>query len=222
MAATILVVAAEAGAGRLAEALDGHSVATAHEAAQAVRLIELAAYDLVLADLDVPGGGLAVLRAARAHLAPPEVVVLSRQPHVDEALEVMREGAHHYLAQGCSTEELLAAVAGALGCAGCAARHAAAGTTVPCQEPVAGVPPLPFRAFVDAASERVAFDYLVGLMRAFHGNVTCAARHAGMQRLSLLRVLKRHGVAPGAFRVRSSPARAAAASASLAAAPRAR
>ncbi|HET9594816.1 MAG TPA: response regulator [Anaeromyxobacteraceae bacterium] len=200
MTATILIVDGEAGARRLTAALDGHMVTTTCDAAHAARLIELGAYDLVLADLDVAGGGLAVLRAARAHLAPPEVVLLSAHPGVPEALEAMRQGAHHYLPRDCSTEDLLAAVDGALGCAGCAARHAAAGTPVPCERPIAGVPYVSFRAFVDAACERVAADYLVALMRTFHGNVTCAARHAGMQRLSLLRVLKRHGIAPAAFR----------------------
>jgi len=205
MAAEILVVDGEAGARRLAAALDGHAVATACDAPQAARLIEGGGYDLVVADLDVPGGGLAVLRAARAHVAPPEVVLLSAHPAVPEALLAMREGAHHYLPRDCSTADLLAAVRGALRCAGCAARHAAEGTPVPCLSPVAGVPPEPFRAFVDAASERVAFDYLLALMRAFRGNVTCAARHAGMQRLSLLRVLKRHAIAPGDFRCGRSP-----------------
>lgn len=202
MAATILVVAADATAHGLAAALDGHTVATARDAPQAARLIEVGAYDLVVAELDVPGGGLSVLRAARAHRAPPEVVVLSARPEVTEALEAMREGAHHYLPRSCPTEDLLATVEGALRCAGCAARHAAAGAPPPCEVPLAAVPQLPFRAFVDAACERVAFDYLAALMRTFHGNVTCAARHAGMQRLSLLRVLKRHGISPAAFRRR--------------------
>jgi DNA-binding NtrC family response regulator len=200
MAATILVVAGDPAANRLAAALDQHAVATARDAPQATRLIELGAYDLVVADVEAPGGAVPVLRAARAHLAPPEVVLLSPRPELAEALEAMRGGAHDYLPRSCPDEDLLAAVEGALRCAGCAARHAAAGVPVPCQAPAAGVPQVPFRAFVDAACERVAFDYLAALMRAFHGNVTCAARHAGMQRLSLLRVLKRHGIAPAAFR----------------------
>ena len=54
-----------------------------------------------------------------------------------------------------------------------------------------------FHRAVEDARERASREYLSSLMRAFHGNVTEAAKRAGMTRESLHRVMKRHGVRSG-------------------------
>jgi DNA-binding NtrC family response regulator len=53
---------------------------------------------------------------------------------------------------------------------------------------------LGYREVVDLARDRASREYLIALMRELHGNVTDAARRAGMERESLHRLLKRYGV----------------------------
>jgi transcriptional regulator of acetoin/glycerol metabolism len=53
---------------------------------------------------------------------------------------------------------------------------------------------MPYREAVDTARDRVSRDYLVALMREFGGNVTRAAERAGMERESLHRLLRKHGL----------------------------
>ncbi len=58
----------------------------------------------------------------------------------------------------------------------------------------------PLRDVVDQARERVTHDDLSALMREFKGNVTKAAARAGMERESLHRLLKKHGIRSDDFR----------------------
>ena len=51
-----------------------------------------------------------------------------------------------------------------------------------------------YRDMLDAARDRATRDYLVGLMRELGGNVTQAAERAGIERESMHRLLKKHGV----------------------------
>ncbi len=53
---------------------------------------------------------------------------------------------------------------------------------------------LPYREAVEQARDRSSREYLVALLGEFRGNVTRAAERAGMERESLHRVLKRHGL----------------------------
>ena len=61
---------------------------------------------------------------------------------------------------------------------------------------------LPYREAIDLARDRVSRDYLAALLREFHGNVTQAAARAGMERESLHRLLKRHGLRSEDFKER--------------------
>jgi DNA-binding NtrC family response regulator len=53
---------------------------------------------------------------------------------------------------------------------------------------------LTYREVVDLARDRASREYLMALMRELNGNVTEAARRAGMERESLHRLLRRYGV----------------------------
>jgi two-component system response regulator AtoC len=53
---------------------------------------------------------------------------------------------------------------------------------------------LPYRDAVELARDRTSREYLVALLREFNGNVTQAAARAGMERESLHRLLKKHGL----------------------------
>ena len=51
-----------------------------------------------------------------------------------------------------------------------------------------------YRDVLDVARERATRTYLIALMRDLAGNVTQAAERAGIERESLHRLLKKHGV----------------------------
>ena len=61
---------------------------------------------------------------------------------------------------------------------------------------------LSYREVVDLARDRASREYLIALMRELGGNVTDAARRAGMERESLHRLLKRYGVRSEDFKQR--------------------
>ncbi len=53
---------------------------------------------------------------------------------------------------------------------------------------------LPYADAMERATGEAAREYLVGLLKRFGGNVTHAAEHAGVERQSLHRLMKRYGV----------------------------
>jgi len=62
---------------------------------------------------------------------------------------------------------------------------------------------LTYREVVDLARDRASREYLIALMRELGGNVTEAARRAGMERESMHRLLKRYGVRSDEFKPRT-------------------
>ena len=62
---------------------------------------------------------------------------------------------------------------------------------------------LSYRDMLDTARERATRDYLVALMRDVGGNVTQAAERAGIERESMHRLLKKHGVRSDDFKPKS-------------------
>ena len=59
---------------------------------------------------------------------------------------------------------------------------------------------MPYREVVEQAQDRVSREYLVALLTEFHGNVTRAAARAGLERESLHRLLKKHGLRSDDFK----------------------
>jgi DNA-binding NtrC family response regulator len=72
--------------------------------------------------------------------------------------------------------------------------------------PAGGAPPgaalagLPYREAVEQVRERFSREYLLALMREFKGNVTRAAERARVERETLHRLLKKHGIRGHSFR----------------------
>ncbi len=66
--------------------------------------------------------------------------------------------------------------------------------------PAAALAALPYRDAIAEARDRVSRDYLVALMKEFGGNVTRAAERAGMERESLHRLLRKHGLRSDDFK----------------------
>jgi len=84
-----------------------YQVVTAASGSEAIDLLEQDSFDLILADLKMPGvDGLEVLRRAR-EIAPQAVVlILTGYASVESAIDALREGAYDYLVKPCSTDEL--------------------------------------------------------------------------------------------------------------------
>ena len=61
---------------------------------------------------------------------------------------------------------------------------------------------LPYREMLERVRERATRDYLVTLMREVAGNVTQAADRAGIERESMHRLLKKHGVRSEDFKAK--------------------
>jgi DNA-binding NtrC family response regulator len=62
---------------------------------------------------------------------------------------------------------------------------------------------LTYRDMLEAARERATRDYLVAVMKDVGGNVTQAAERAGIERESMHRLLKKHGVRSDDFKPRA-------------------
>ncbi|MCX9157872.1 sigma-54 dependent transcriptional regulator [Niveibacterium sp. 24ML] len=84
----------------LVEALarDGHQIVEAANGIEALDALRGDAFDLVLSDLRMPGvDGIQVLRAARALLPAPEVLILTAYGAVPTAVEAIKLGASDFL-----------------------------------------------------------------------------------------------------------------------------
>ncbi|MBE7451977.1 MAG: sigma-54-dependent Fis family transcriptional regulator [Kofleriaceae bacterium] len=111
-ATQVLVVDAEPHIPRLVALLlgDGHVVDAAADAARALERLQAVPYDVVLVDLELPGGGAALVE--RLHAAAPDlaVVALAAAPTLQSAVAAMRHGAFDVLRKTVSGDELRAAI----------------------------------------------------------------------------------------------------------------
>ncbi|MEW5700702.1 MAG: GAF domain-containing protein [Candidatus Zixiibacteriota bacterium] len=88
-------------------AREGHQAVGAQSAREAIALLDIEPFDVVLADVRMPGGGgLDVLRAARA--ADPErpVILFTAYASVESAVAAINEGAYDYLIKPIDPHEL--------------------------------------------------------------------------------------------------------------------
>jgi DNA-binding NtrC family response regulator len=108
--ARVLVVDDEPKLGKLTAemlALDGHAIVRAGGGKEALGLLAAQRFDVVVTDLRMPEvDGLAVLKAARALPAPPEVVVVTAYGSAESAVAAMKAGAADYVTKPFSMDEL--------------------------------------------------------------------------------------------------------------------
>ncbi len=108
--ARVLVVDDEPKLGRVVAQmmeLDGHDVARAGGGREALSLLATRTFDVVVTDLRMPEvDGLAVLAAARALEAPPEVVMMTAYGTAESAVAAMKAGAADYVTKPFSMDEL--------------------------------------------------------------------------------------------------------------------
>lgn len=175
-----------------------YRVTTCSSGEEAVAILGSGPVDVVLTDIRMPGAsGFEVLRSARLRWPPPAVVMMTAYANVADAVAAMRQGAFDYVAKPLDADEIALVVARAV-------EHRLeqepAGPHVVTQVRVdqgsdQRTDEAPsFRRAVEEARDHASRSYLERLMEAFRGNVTQAAKRAGMTRESLHRVLRKYGV----------------------------
>ena len=95
---------------------DGFRVFTAPGVAEALKLLDHTAVDLVITDLKMPGvSGMDLVRHVRENLHNTEVMMITGYATVEGAVQAVKIGAEEFLAKPFTDDELLAAVKRALG-----------------------------------------------------------------------------------------------------------
>jgi DNA-binding response OmpR family regulator len=98
----------------------GYDVAAAMNGEEAIALLQAAAdsgrpFDVVVTDIRMGTvDGVEVLYAARKHIRPPEVIILTGYGTMDTSIAALRAGAYDYLIKPCKPDELLTYVTGAV------------------------------------------------------------------------------------------------------------
>jgi DNA-binding NtrC family response regulator len=162
-------------------------------------------FEVVLTDLRMPeADGHHVMQTVKTASPDTEVIMLTGYATVPDAVAAMRQGAFDYLEKPLDPDDVLLAVARALEYR--RERLSARAQSIAAAETAASeaAASLRYHEALEASREHASRGYLVALMRHFHGKVTAAAERAGMERESLHRVLKRHGIRPEDFR-RAAP-----------------
>src|SRR5512138_1927882 len=87
--------------------LHGHAAAGAGGGREALARLAAEPFDVVVTDLRMPEvDGLAVLRAARARPAPPDVLLMTAHASAETAVEAMKAGAADYVTKPFANDEL--------------------------------------------------------------------------------------------------------------------
>jgi two-component system response regulator HydG len=95
--------------------LQGFQVFVASDVAEAVRLLESVAVDLVITDLKMPGAtGLDLVRHVRENFRDTDVIMITGYPTIEGAVTAVKTGAEDYLTKPFTQEELHSTVRRAL------------------------------------------------------------------------------------------------------------
>ena len=194
----------------------GYAVDAVGDATEALARLSAGRYDLVLTDLHMPGGdGLDLIRRARAAQGGLSCVVFSASPTVDDAVQAMRAGADDFVAKPFDAERLCDVVRRTLDArterrepapwdGGAALPRpileliervaATSAGALPGAEALPAGPAARFRDAKMRAIRHFEFDYLDRLLTACAGNVTRAARAAGLKRSALQRLMRKCGL----------------------------
>ena len=77
---------------------EGHEVTSAHDGAEAMALISATTYDVVLADVRLPRvDGLTLFRRLRAEAPSTDMILMTGDAAVSDAVAALKEGAFDYL-----------------------------------------------------------------------------------------------------------------------------
>jgi two-component system, NtrC family, response regulator HydG len=93
----------------------GYQVHTSAGVAEAIRILEAAAIDLVITDLKMPKvSGLELVRHVRENYPNTEVMMITGYPSISGAVDAVKLGAEDYISKPFTDEELYAAVGRAM------------------------------------------------------------------------------------------------------------
>ena len=177
-----------------------HDVALAADGTAAQTQLETGEVDVVLTDIRMPTlDGFELVKLVKERWPLTEVVVMTAFASIQSAVEAMRRGAYDYIQKPFDPDDVSLVVSRALERRRerVAARAAASGTATLSEQDLAN---LSYREALASARDRGSRDYLAALLKSFGGNVSRAAERAGLERESLHRLLRRHGIHAGVFR----------------------
>jgi len=93
----------------------GYRVFTATRVAEAIRLLDGTAVDLVITDMKMPEvSGFDLIRHVRQNLPDTEVMMITGYASVEDAVKAVKTGAEEYISKPFTDEELFSAVGGVL------------------------------------------------------------------------------------------------------------
>ena len=177
-----------------------HDVALAADGAAARTQLEAGEFDVVLTDIRMPTlDGFELVKLVKERWPLTEVVVMTAFASIQSAVEAMRRGAYDYIQKPFDPDDVSLVVSRALERRRerVAARAAASGAATLSEQDLAN---LSYREALASARDRGSREYLAALLKSFGGNVSRAAERAGLERESLHRLLRRHGIQAGVFR----------------------
>jgi DNA-binding NtrC family response regulator len=86
---------------------EGHQVTCAHDGVEAMALVSATAYDVVLADVRLPRlDGLTLFRRLRAESPSTDMILMTGDAAVSDAVAALKEGAFDYLTKPIQMDEL--------------------------------------------------------------------------------------------------------------------
>ena len=89
-------------------AFDGFEVLTAADGNEALLLFDAHHFDIVLSDINLPGAsGMKLLHYCKQKRPSVEVILITGNPSLKDAVSAVKEGAFNYLAKPISSEKLL-------------------------------------------------------------------------------------------------------------------
>lgn len=157
---------------------------------------------VVIADLRMPDvDGLSVLRECKRLRPRAEFVLMTAYASLETAVEALRLGAHDYLTKPVDPELARSVVLRAIERATSTAREHGAELPGAASTDLAG---MPWTRALESATGEVARKYLEEVLRRHGGRVAEAAAHAGVERESFYRLMRRYGVQ---LRERGDPSR---------------
>jgi DNA-binding NtrC family response regulator len=172
-----------------------HDVVVAPDGNVAFFKLETEPFDVVLTDVRMPGpDGFEVARLIKSKWPLTEVVLMTAFASIPAAVEAVRLGAYDYIAKPFGPDDVTLAVTRAL------ERRRARVRLQDAEAAGEQLARYSYREALTEAQDRGSREYLVALLRACAGNVSRAAERAGLERESLHRLLRRHGIQADAFR----------------------
>ena len=185
------------------------NVVTARGVQAALATIGTVRPNVVLCDLRMPDGdGLEVLQGLRASGVSGLFILMTAYGSVSMAVRAMREGVIDIVTKPFDPDRLRAVVLQAAaetpdtGTQPAISRDSSAAAV---SGTLSGIGPrrldeMTYREVVDGARDEVVRRYLEALLARFRGNVSGAAAHAGVERESFHRLLRRYDLRAERFR----------------------